>query len=138
VRNKYQRNQRKSNHKFEVVRGAVVGPTAAAYATGWGYAAFGAGGGFVLGLYPDYLDAAEQGELGTYNIPGGLYNFFESTGDAWTANEAYIDMQVFLGRQTYLAGPAVVNSDTTFSLELERLKTLGVQAKDWILLHAPY
>jgi hypothetical protein len=39
-------------------------------------------------------------------------------------------MQVFLGRQAYLGGPAVVNSSCTLWLELERLKALGIQAED--------
>lgn len=71
-------------------------------------------------------------------IPSSRYRLFQRTGDTWTANQAYIDMQVFLGRQAYLAGPAVVSSNSTFWLELKRLKELGVQAKDWILLHVPY
>jgi RHS repeat-associated protein len=119
--------------------GAVtVGPTALAYATGWSYAAYGSASGFVLGLYPAYLEAAEEGGFGAYNIPVRLYNFLQATGDAWTANQAYIDAQVFLGRQMYLAGPAVVSGTTTLSLELQRMKELGIQPQDWILLRVPY
>jgi hypothetical protein len=62
----------------------------------------------------------------------------QATDTEWTANQAYIDMQVFLGRQAYLGGPAVVNSSCTLWLELERLKALGIQAEDRTLLHVPY
>lgn len=96
------------------------------------------GAGFVIGLYPAYLEAADEGGLGAYNIPGNLYRFFQATGNEWTANQAYIDAQVFFGRQAYLARPAVVSGNSTLWLELERLKTLGVQAKDWVLRHVPY
>ena len=118
--------------------GAVAVPTAGAYAVGWGSAALGSAGGFAVGLYPTYLDAAAENGLGAYDIKPALYQFFQATGNDWTANAAYLDMQVFLDRQAYLAGPAVVSSDSTLSLELQHLNDLGVQARDWILLQVPY
>jgi hypothetical protein len=90
----------------------------------------------VVGPYSAYIDAADANGLGAYDI--SLYQFFQAIGNEWTANQAYINMQVYLERQAYLAGPAVVSSSTTLSLELEQLNSLGVQAQDWILLQVPY
>jgi RHS repeat-associated protein len=90
-----------------------------ASAIGTSYAVFGAGGGFALGLYPDYLDAADELGVGAFNIPNGLYNFLQSQGVAWTANQAYILAQVTMGRSAYLAG--VPTSWSTYSMELDYL-----------------
>jgi hypothetical protein len=89
-------------------------------------------------LFSGYIEAADAEGMGAFNLPADLYNALQSQGVAWTANQAYITTQVLLGRAVFLAGPAVTNSTTTLSLELDHLIQIGSGPSSWTLLHTPF
>ena len=81
----------------------------------------------MIGTFPYYLQAADEAGLGAYNIPRSLYNFLGPSYQ-FTANQAYLQAQLSLGRQVYLAGPALAKTNSTLFLELEYLKSRAVTA----------
>jgi RHS repeat-associated protein len=120
----------------------VVAPTAVAVtasATGAYLAWAGPSTGFVIGTYlsqeSNYVEAAEQEGLGAFQLWSPVYRFFSATGNAWTANAAYIRQQVAMGREAFVWGPQGARITSVLWDELELLEELGVGASKLNEIH---
>jgi len=108
--------------------GVVAVPAGVAYAAGVGSALLGPGGGYVLGGWPAYLRMAAAYGYGAYNIWPRVYNVFQALQVELTANQAYINTQIFLGRQAYAIEEeegAVLPTTRTLWWELQHLAEKG-------------
>lgn len=83
----------------------VAIPEGIAYATGTAQALLGPSGGYMLGSaagYWNYARIATSYGYGAYQLAPRVYSLFQTLQVELTANEAYINTQVFLGRQGYI------------------------------------
>jgi RHS repeat-associated protein len=103
-------------------------PGGIAYAHGGAKALLGPTGGYVLGSWPTYTRLAAAYGYAAYNLAPRFYNFYQSLQAELAANQGYIDMQVFLGRQGYIweQESSQIPATRTLWWELQYLGRRGV------------
>ncbi len=86
----------------------TAGTNLAARGFGW-YYAFAGGSGVVLGEYQvaegemNYVQAARAIGANALNANRDVYNFFQSQGQWWTLNQAFLNASILRGQQFFLS-----------------------------------
>jgi len=118
-----------------VFAGLTVAVNIAARGFGWYYPGSGVATGatgYVIGRYPQYLNAAEEMGAGSLKPSNGVINFFTNAGEFTTLNQSYINAQVFLNQQVYLSNvPWGVPQSSGFWMELQYLQAKGIGPEVW-------
>jgi hypothetical protein len=115
--------------------GAFFGPPALSAGLGYGAQALGAAQatalgttGIVLGAYnevPSYVEAAAQRGMNAFNFPN-LYTLLDATGNAWTANQAFLDAGIESGQTFFLSSEPYVTGGVGYISELLYLASRGI------------
>jgi RHS repeat-associated protein len=119
--------------------GATYGPALAARGIGWAYG-LGGGSGVVLGNYDqlnNYLGAAESVGANAFNVAKPLWNALNNVGEAWTANQAFLDASIARGQSFYLATQPL-GAAGSFEMELEYLTSRGIGPWSWSMVPLPF
>lgn len=104
----------------------------AARGFGWYYALRG-GSGVVLGKYPQYLNAAGQISANALNASPKVYKFFNTRGQWWTLDRAFLNGSIFRVQQFYLSNAPMGTG--TYLMELQHLQDMGIDpySLPWVI-----
>ncbi len=111
-----------------------------ATAAGWGYALRdyinnvaikGGPGGFVIGRFPGYVQAAKDEGLSALNTAPRVYNALNNIGLWGNLNRAYINTQLLLNQRVYLSSGPLSQEGSWFDMELKHLVSKGVGPEQW-------
>jgi RHS repeat-associated protein len=123
---------------YATALGAPYAISGAARAIGWGYATFtgtAATSAIVLGGSPGYYEDAKAIGATYLKLPDILWDIFESTGDAWTANQTFLN--VALNRDYDIFMTSQPGGYYT-ALEMQYLLQRGIDVASLPVLNLPH